>query len=90
MPEIRPPVPPFDADSALKKVRAAESAWNTRDPELVASAYTADAVWRNRDEFLSGREHVAAADNPFGPDAYVPALLQAAIDVELHLSLIHI
>jgi len=60
VPEIRPPVPPFDADSALTKVRAAESAWNTRDPELVASAYTADAVWRNRDEFLSGREEIVA------------------------------
>lgn len=60
MPEIRPPVPPFDADTALQKVRAAEAAWNTRDPQLVASAYTPDAVWRNRDEFISGREEIVA------------------------------
>ena len=60
MPEIRPPVPPFDADTALQKVRAAEAAWNTRDPERVAGAYTADSVWRNRDEFINGREEIVA------------------------------
>lgn len=56
----RPPLPPFDAGSAQEKVRAAEAAWNTRDPERVASAYTLDSVWRNRDEFVTGREEIVA------------------------------
>ena len=60
MSEIRPPIPPFDAGTALQKVRAAEAAWNTRDPERVADAYTTDAVWRNRDEFVNGREEIVA------------------------------
>lgn len=51
----RPPVPPFSFDTAVRKVRLAEDAWNTCDPERVASAYTADSRWRNRDEFLQGR-----------------------------------
>jgi nuclear transport factor 2 (NTF2) superfamily protein len=51
----RPPFPPFDWDSAVKKVRLAEDAWNTRDPEKVSLAYTTNSVWRNRSEFLSGR-----------------------------------
>jgi nuclear transport factor 2 (NTF2) superfamily protein len=54
----RPPVPPFDEASARQKVQAAEHAWNTRDPERVAAAYTADTVWRNRSEFVTGREQV--------------------------------
>ncbi len=53
--ESRPPLPPFDADSAAQKVRLAEDAWNTRDPERVSLAYTPDSVWRNRSEFLEGR-----------------------------------
>ncbi len=52
---MRPPVPPFDLDTARQKVQAAEDAWNTRDPERVAAAYTEDSRWRNRDEFLVGR-----------------------------------
>ena len=60
MSEIRPPVPPFDAGTALRKVRAAEAAWNTREPERVAGAYTPDAVWRNREEFINGREEIVA------------------------------
>lgn len=56
----RPPFPPYDEESALQKVRAAEDAWNTRDPERVALAYTEDSVWRNRDRFLTGREEIAA------------------------------
>ncbi|MEV6135258.1 nuclear transport factor 2 family protein [Nocardia sp. NPDC051990] len=52
---MRPPLPPFDLESAKAKVRAAEDAWNTRDPERVAAAYTEDSVWRNRDEFCTGR-----------------------------------
>ncbi|MQY25338.1 nuclear transport factor 2 family protein [Nocardia aurantia] len=54
----RPPLPPFDPDSARVKVRAAENAWNTRDPETVAQAYTEDSVWRNRDEFVTGRAEI--------------------------------
>jgi uncharacterized protein len=54
----RPPFPPFDPASAVEKVRKAEDAWNTRDPERVALAYTTDTVWRNRAEFLSGREAI--------------------------------
>jgi nuclear transport factor 2 (NTF2) superfamily protein len=54
----RPPLPPFDRDAASKKVRLAEDAWNGRDPVKVAAAYTPDSVWRNRAEFLSGREAI--------------------------------
>jgi uncharacterized protein (TIGR02246 family) len=52
---MRPPLPPFDRESAEAKVLAAENAWNTRDPERVAAAYTEDSVWRNRDHFVIGR-----------------------------------
>jgi hypothetical protein len=51
-------VPPFSLDSAIKKVRAAEDAWNSRDPERVSRAYSADSQWRNREEFLRGREQI--------------------------------
>ena len=54
----RPPFPPFDAQAAAEKVQAAEDAWNTRDPERVALAYSEDSVWRNRDTFLAGREEI--------------------------------
>lgn len=56
----RPPVPPFDEQSARDKVQTAEDAWNTRDPEQVALAYTEDSVWRNRDRFVSGRAEIIA------------------------------
>jgi nuclear transport factor 2 (NTF2) superfamily protein len=56
----RPPVPPFDEASARHKVLAAEAAWNTRDPERVAGAYTIDSVWRNRSEFVEGRDQIIA------------------------------
>ena len=56
----RPPLPPFDRAAALQKVQAAEDAWNTRDPARVASAYTPDSVWRNRDTFIDGREAIIA------------------------------
>lgn len=52
--------PPFDAETAQRKVKAAEDAWNSRDPERVAMAYTEDSEWRNRDEFVHGREEVRA------------------------------
>ncbi|HEY7051258.1 MAG TPA: nuclear transport factor 2 family protein [Mycobacterium sp.] len=58
--EPRPPFPPFDLESALTKVQAAEDAWNTRDPHLVSLAYTADSVWRNRDLFITGRDEIVA------------------------------
>ncbi len=54
----RPPLPPFDETSATAKVRAAEAAWNSRDPERVAAAYTEDCVWRNRSEFVRGRDEI--------------------------------
>lgn len=54
----RPPLPPFTLETAKVKVRKAEDAWNTRDPEAVALAYTQDTVWRNRGEFLHGRDDV--------------------------------
>jgi nuclear transport factor 2 (NTF2) superfamily protein len=57
---LRPPAPPFIFESATKKARMAEDAWNTRDPERVAGAYTADSRWRNRDEFFTGREAIVA------------------------------
>ena len=54
----RPPLPPFTHDSALAKVQAAEDAWNSRDPQRVAQAYTADSEWRNRDRFFQGRDAI--------------------------------
>ena len=56
----RPPLPPFAPDTAAQKVRLAEDAWNTRDPECVASGYTEDSRWRNRAEFFQGREAIVA------------------------------
>jgi len=55
---IRNPVPPFTMETALQKVQAAEDAWNTRNPEKVCLAYTIDTEWRNRTEFINGREEV--------------------------------
>lgn len=60
MTEVRPPCPPFTRETALRKVQAAEDAWNTRDPRKVASAYTPDSVWRNRETFVRGREEIVA------------------------------
>jgi nuclear transport factor 2 (NTF2) superfamily protein len=56
----RPPLPPFDPESATRKVRLAEDAWNTRDPERVVQAYSADSNWRNRSEFLKGHAAIEA------------------------------
>jgi uncharacterized protein len=58
--ETRPPLPPFTRDIAIQKVRAAEDGWNTRDPERVALAYSAQSRWRNRAEFVIGREQIVA------------------------------
>ena len=56
----RPPLPPFSHATATLKVRLAEDAWNGRDPEAVAMAYTTDSLWRNRDRFLTGRAEIIA------------------------------
>jgi len=56
----RPPFPPFTRETAIEKVRKAEDAWNTRDPERVSLAYTVDSRWRNRAEFLTGRADIVA------------------------------
>lgn len=56
----RPPLPPFEMDTAIQKARMAEDAWNSRDPERVALAYTPDCQWRNRAEFVSGRAEIIA------------------------------
>jgi nuclear transport factor 2 (NTF2) superfamily protein len=60
MTETQPLLPPWDLDSAIAKVQKAEDAWNTRDPRHVALAYTPDCVWRNRDQFITGREEIIA------------------------------
>lgn len=56
----RPPLPPFTATTAAQKVRSAEDAWNSRDPEKVALAYTPDSRWRNRNRFITGRDEIVA------------------------------
>jgi uncharacterized protein len=56
----RPPLPPFTAHTAAQKARMAEDAWNTRDPARVALAYTPDSQWRNRSQFLTGRDAITA------------------------------
>ena len=58
--ERRPPLPPFTRESALQKIRAAEDAWNSKDPERVSLAYTPDCEWRNREEFIRGRDEIKA------------------------------
>jgi nuclear transport factor 2 (NTF2) superfamily protein len=58
MEKNRPPLPPFTLETALQKVQLAEDAWNTRDPEKVCLAYTIDTQWRNRTEFINGRQEV--------------------------------
>jgi nuclear transport factor 2 (NTF2) superfamily protein len=57
--DTRPPLPPFTRDSAIQKVRLAEDGWNGRDPQRVSLAYTPDSRWRNRAEFVEGREQIA-------------------------------
>ena len=56
--ESRPPLPPFTRETAIQKVRAAEDGWNARDPQRVSLAYTAQSRWRNRAEFVGGREEI--------------------------------
>ena len=58
--EARPPLPPFTAETAAQKVRGAEDAWNGRDPDRVALAYSPDSRWRNRAEFVDGRKEIVA------------------------------
>lgn len=71
----RPPIPPFTYQGALKKVQAAEDAWNSRDPETVAMAYSRHSDWRNRDEFFQGRDAIRA-------------FLQRKWSIELHYRLV--
>lgn len=56
--EARPPLPPFTRETAMQKVRAAENGWNNRDPQKVSLAYTPESVWRNRNDFINGREQI--------------------------------
>lgn len=56
----RPPLPPFDTETARQKVRTAENAWNSRNPDIVTPAYTEDSIWRNRAEFLTGHKEIHA------------------------------
>src|SRR5271166_3833645 len=58
--EFRPPCPPFTLETAIQKVRLAEDAWNSRDPERVSLAYSVNSRWRNRSEFVTGREQIVA------------------------------
>ena len=58
--EQRPPLPPFTRDTAVQKVRLAENAWNSRDPERVSLGYSLDSAWRNRAEFINGRAEIVA------------------------------
>jgi len=58
--EQRPPIPPFTETTARQKIQMAEDAWNSKDPERVAKAYTVDSAWRNRSEFINGREEIIA------------------------------
>lgn len=59
-PEIRQPVPPFTSEAAVQKVRLAEDGWNSRDPQRVSLAYTVDSSWRNRAEFVNGRDQIVS------------------------------
>ena len=61
----RPPLPPFTEETARQKVQAAEDAWNTRDPERVALAYTVDTEWRNRTEFATPQDKIEKGRNIF-------------------------
>ena len=56
----RPPLPPFNEETAKQKIQMAEDAWNSKDPERVAKAYTPDSEWRNRNEFINGRDEIVA------------------------------
>ncbi len=58
--EVKPPLPPFTRETAMQKVRMAEDGWNSRDPQRVSLVYTPDSQWRNRAEFLTGREQIVA------------------------------
>ena len=60
MPDQRPPLPPFTPETAMQKVRKAEDAWNSRDPHAVSLAYAPDSRWRNRSEFIHGRDEIVA------------------------------
>lgn len=71
--ETRPPVPPFTLESATKKVRGAEDAWNSRDPDRVVQVYTQDTVWRNRAEFPWGARPCTASSCASGRASWITA-----------------
>ena len=56
--ELKPPLPPFTLETAQKKVKAAQDAWNTKNPQIVKNAYTPDSIWRNRDQFIRGTDEI--------------------------------
>jgi len=70
---MNPPIPPFTAETAAEKARLAEDAWNTRDPARVVLAYTSDSRWRNRAEFLEGRDAIRAFLTPHRARSSCPA-----------------
>jgi hypothetical protein len=71
--QTRPPLPPFNRESAIEKVRLAEDGWNSRDPERVSLAYTLDTQWRNRAEFANNREEAKGLSDPqMGQGAGLP------------------
>ena len=74
----RPPLPPFTAESAAQKARLAEDAWNTRDPARVALGYTVDSIWRNRAEFIQGREGIEAFLTRKAQSEFIANLRQSA------------
>jgi nuclear transport factor 2 (NTF2) superfamily protein len=64
--EQRPPLPPFTRETAIQKVRRAEDGWNSRNPEQVSLVYTPDSRWRNRNEFIHGREQIVSSSPESG------------------------
>ena len=81
----RPPLPPFTLESATQKVQAAEDAWNTRDPDRVALAYTEDSQWRNRAEFLQGRDAIREVNKAFSCHAKAPVHQPLGLRTNLHV-----
>jgi Protein of unknown function (DUF1348) len=75
---MRPPLPPFTRETAIQKVRLAEDAWNSRDPEKVALAYTIDSRWRNRAEFPNGRQEIVDFLKRNGRKSWTIALLKSS------------
>jgi nuclear transport factor 2 (NTF2) superfamily protein len=73
IPAARPPVPPFTREIAIQKMRLIEDAWNLREPEKMALAYTVNSRWRNRSEFQNGRQQIIEFLNVSGPKNWIIA-----------------